>query len=84
LGKDPYEIDFIIEKIEGLKNVRRAFFKSTNYKGDDDEALLAACALQCMLDRDWNEAARLEKRLRKEFPKSTFVALKTYIQTCAA
>ncbi|MBN2684806.1 MAG: hypothetical protein JXR40_05965 [Pontiellaceae bacterium] len=83
-GKDPYEIDFIIDKVEGLKNVRRAFYKSSNYKGDDDEALLAACALQCMLDKNWDEAARLEKLLRKEFPKTKFTALKTYIITCEA
>lgn len=83
-GKDPYEIHFIIDDVEGLKNARRSFFKSTNYEGAEDEALLAACALQCMLDKDWDEAARLEKLLRKEFPKTKFVALKTYIKICEA
>ena len=79
---DEYAIYPFLSEISGLSPARLAFFKSVNYEGELDEQLLSVCALQCLLDGAWDDALRLEKKVREKFPETNAVELKTYLVSC--
>lgn len=79
---DQYLVFPVLERIEGLPHPTVAFLESERYDGSADGLLLAACALQSLLDGKLDKAVRLQAILDERFPAAGVQRIESFYAAC--